>query len=125
MRVLTKRFDSVRVATLASLRERLDELNAAALRFTVEKVRGDRVILRAEKTSDGKRMEARVVLPSYPTGHEHDVPANPNVVLDPVDFPGATTCEERSLFAPLLGQDAIEHYEKLHVVPGLTMTRCC
>ncbi len=124
-RRFTKRSDSVTVVTVSLLRERLDGISTSACKFAIEKVGRDRVTIRAERLGSGKHMHPCVVLPSYPTGHADDVPGNPNVVLDPLEFLHAETHTEREIFLPLLGHDALLHFEKMHPQSGLTMTRCC
>ena len=124
MRILSKRFQSVNVVTLSTLREHLETISSSDCKFKIEKVRGDRVTVRSESLISGKKIS--VVLPAYPTGHEHDVPANPNVVLDPVEFINAGTCEEWEVFTPLLGKEVLDHYHKLHPhTDGLAVSRCC
>ena len=124
MHILSKRFQSVTVVTLSTLREHLEIISTPDCKFTIEKVRGDRITVRSEDLISGKKIS--VVLPAYPTGHEHDVPGNPNVVLDPVAFVNAGTCAEREVFAPLLGQDVLAYYHKLHPhTDGLAVSRCC
>jgi hypothetical protein len=123
MHILSKRFQSVTVVTLSTLREHLEIIGTPDCKFTIDKVRGDRVTVRSESLISGKKIS--VVLPAYPTGHEHDVPGNPNVVLDPLAFVNAETCAEREVFAPLLGQDILDYYHKLHPHIGLAVSRCC
>ena len=125
MNILTKRDQSVNVVTLSTLRERLEAISTPECRFTIEKVRGDRITVRSESLIAGKKASCSVVLPAYPTGHEHDVPGNPNVVLDPLAFSGAETCVDREVFAPLLGEDVLEYYHKLHPHLGVSVSRCC
>lgn len=125
MHILSKRFQSVNVVTLSTLREYLETISSPDCIFKIEAVRGDRVTVRRESLIAGKKASSSVVLPAYPTGHEHDVPGNPNVVLDPLAFVNAETCEEREVFAPLLGQDVLEYYHKLHPHIGLVASRCC
>lgn len=125
MHILSKRFQSVNVVTLNTLREHLETISSPDCRFKIEKVRGDRVTVRNESLISGKKTNSSVVLPAYPTGHEHDVPGNPNVVLDPLTFVNAETCVEREVFAPLLGNDVLAYYHKLHPHTGLTVSRCC
>jgi hypothetical protein len=125
MHILSKRFQSVNVVTLNTLREHLETISSPDCRFKIEKVRGDRVTVRNESLISGKKTNSSVVLPAYPTGHEHDVPGNPNVVLDPLTFVNAETCVEREVFAPLLGRDVLAYYHKLHPHTGLTVSRCC
>lgn len=125
MRRLTKRFQRVHVATLSTLREHLETLSGPDGKFTIDKVRGDRVTVRSEKLIAGKKADCFVILPAYPTGHADDVPGNPNIVLDPLEFVNAETCAEREAFAPLLGPDVLAYYDKLHPHTGLCVTRCC
>ena len=125
MLILTKRFQSVNVLTLNSLRDHLQTINTPVCKFKVEKVSGDRVIVSNESSIDGKKVRSSVVLPAYPTGHEHDVPGNPNVVLDPLEFVNAETCKEWEVFAPLLGRDVLEFYHKQHPHLGVSVSRCC
>jgi hypothetical protein len=101
----------------------LETISTPDCKFTIEKVRGDRVTVRSESLISGKKIS--VVLPAYPTGHEHDVPGNPNVVLDPLAFVNGETCAEWEVFAPLLGQDILDYYHKLHPHLGLAVSRCC
>jgi hypothetical protein len=126
MNILTKRFQSVNVVTLSTLREHLETISKPDCKFKIEKVRGDRVTVRSESLIAGKKTNSSVVLPAYPTGHEHDVPANPNVVLDPLSFINAETCAEWEVFTPLLGQEVLAYYHKLHPhTDGLVVSRCC
>ena len=122
--ILSKRFQRVNVVTLSTLREHLEAISSPDCRFTIEKVRGDRITVRSESLISGKKIS--VVLPAYPTGHEHDVPGNPNVVLDPLAFVNAETCAETEVFAPLLGRDVLDYYHKLHPhTDGFAVSRCC
>ncbi len=124
MRILSKRFQSVSVVTLTTLREHLETISTPDCKFTIEKVRGDRITVRSESSISRKKIS--VVLPAYPTGHEHDAPGNPNVVLDPLSFVNAETCKEAEVFAPLLGQDVLDYYHKLHPhTDGFAVSRCC
>jgi hypothetical protein len=123
--ILSKRFQGVNVVTLSTLRDHLETISGSDCKFKIEKVRGDRVTVRAESLISGKKTDSSVVLPAYPTGHEHDVPGNPNVVLDPVSFVNAETCVEREVFCPLLGHDVLAYYNKLHPHTGLSISRCC
>lgn len=126
MLTLTARRQNVTVMTVSTLRSHLDDISRPACRFTIDKVRGDRVSIRSDYTLSGVRKRACVVLPAYPTGCPNDSPChNLNVVLDVLEFAGADTCAERDLFAPLLGEEALTHYEKMHQQQGLHMTRCC
>jgi hypothetical protein len=103
----------------------LETISSDDCRFKIEKVRGDRITVRSESLISGKKRNSSVVLPAYPTGHEHDVPGNPNVVLDPLAFVNAETCAETEVFAPLLGHDVLDYYHKLHPHTGITVSRCC
>ncbi|MGA2961232.1 MAG: hypothetical protein ABSD96_06120 [Candidatus Korobacteraceae bacterium] len=124
MHILSKRFQSVSVVTLSTLREHLETISTPDCKFKIEKVRDDRITVRSESLISGKKIS--VVLPAYPTGHEHDVPGNPNVVLDPLSFAGADACAETEVFAPLLGHDVLDYYHKLHPhTVGLSVSRCC
>lgn len=125
MHRLTKRLQRVEVATLATLRERLQTIRDGDWRFTIDKVQEDRVTVRADRLAFGKTMRCSVVLPSYPTGHQDDIPGNPNVVLDPLEFVNAETCKQRQVFAPLLGRDVLDYYDKLHQDTGPALARCC
>jgi hypothetical protein len=112
MHILSKRFQSVNVVTLSTLRGHLETISTPDCRFTIENL------------ISGKKIS--VVLPAYPTGHEHDVPGNPNVVLDPLAFVNAETCAETEVFAPLLGRDVLDYYHKLHPhTDGFAVSRCC
>lgn len=124
-RRFTSRRQSVQVLTLSSLREFLDSISNHDCRFRVEKVTRDRVTVRCESLSEGKRTHSDVMLPAYPTGHADDEPTNPNVVLDPLEFHNAEDHESRHRFLPLLGHDILAHFDKMHPKAGLKMTRCC
>ena len=125
MRILTKRFENVRVITMASLREHLEQISSADCRFAIEKARSGRVFVHAEGWHGGKKVRPVVVLPTYPTGHAHDDPVNPNVVLDPIEFQEADSIHLREMFEPLLGHATLQYYEKMHPAGQLQMTRCC
>ncbi len=126
MLTLTARRQNVTVMTVSTLRTHLDEISRPDCRFTIDKVRGDRVFIRSDFTLSGVRKHASIVLPAYPTGCPNDSPChNLNVVLDPLEFVGADTCAERDVFAALLGEEALTHYEKMHQQQGLHVTRCC
>jgi hypothetical protein len=123
---LTARNQNVSVMTVSTLRDHLHGISTDACRYTVSKAHRDRVSVRADYLSAGKRKHATVLLPAYPTGSADDAPANNlNVVLDPVGFDGARSCEELHVFAPLLGDEIIEHYEKLHPAATVPISRCC
>ena len=124
-RRFTSRRQNVQVLTLSSLREFLETISDHDCKFQVEKVSRDRVSVRCESMTKGKRVHSSVVLPAYPTGHSDDEPTNPNVVLDPLEFTNAATHEEQHKFLPLLGHDVLVHFEKMHPKAGLKMTRCC
>lgn len=125
MRRFTKRFHRVDVATLSTLREHLEWISTPGCKFEVDKLSRDRVTVRCESFASGKRRDFFVVLPAYATGHPDDVPGNPNVVLDPLDFLKTETHADREVFAPLLGHDLLEHYEKMHPQENLPASRCC
>lgn len=125
MRMLTKRFQRVNVTTLSTLREHLKTISRPDCVFEVEKVRRHRITVRSESLGSGKKLHPFVVLPAYPTGHEDDEPSNPNVVLDPLQFGNVETCAEREVFVPLLGQDVLAYYDKLHPHIGFSLSSCC
>ncbi|HEY3929120.1 MAG TPA: hypothetical protein VGL89_12145 [Candidatus Koribacter sp.] len=125
MRILTKRFENVQVITMASLRQHLEQISSKDCRFSIDKARSGRVSVRAECCHGGKKVRPAVVLPTYPTGHEHDDPVNPNVVLDPIEFHDADSTHLREVFEPLLGSAVLQYYEKMHPAAQLQMTRCC
>jgi len=125
MRVFTKRFQSVNVLTLNTLREYLETISTPERKFKIDKLRGDRVTVSSESLLAGKKLNCSVVLPAYPTGHEHDTPGNPNVVLDPISFVNAENCAEWEIFTPLLGKDVLEFYHKQHPHIGVSVSRCC
>ncbi len=125
MHLLTKRFQSINVATLCTLREHLKNISGPECGFKIEKVRSDRVTVSSECLVSGARSRPSVVLPAYPTGHQDDTPNNPNVVLDPIQFLNAETCAEREVFTPLLGKEVLAYYEKLHPHLGFSMNQCC
>jgi len=116
----------VAVMTVSTMRSHLEGLSNNACRFTVSKVHGDHVSIRADYTLAGKKKHASVVLPAYPTGSPDDAPSNNlNVVLDPLHFEGAPGSEERDVFAPLLGHDILDHYAKTHPDAAIPISRCC
>ncbi len=125
MRRLTERWQPVQVATLSTLRKHLESLSGPDCKFTIEKAHGDRVAVRCERANGGEKSRSVVILPAYPTGHPDDEPANPNVVLDPVEFIGAETCAKREVFAPLLGEEVLAYYHKQHPHSELSISRCC
>ena len=55
MLILTKRFQSVKVLTLSSLRDHLQTINTPGCKFKVEKVSGDRVIVGTKVPLTGKK----------------------------------------------------------------------
>jgi hypothetical protein len=126
MQRLTERRQNVTVMTVSTLRVHLEDISRSGRRFTIHKVRGERVFIRCDYAVAGMRKHAVVVLPAYPTGYESDVPLrNVNVVLDPLEFADAETCADRAVFAPLLGEEVLAHYQKMHQQTGLSMSRCC
>ena len=123
---LTTRNQNVTVMTVSTLRDHLEAISNGDRRFSIAKVHRDRVSIRADYLASGKRRYASVILPAYPTGSAEDAPANNlNVVLDPISFEGAQSCEELHIFAPLLGHEILEHYEKLHPSEAMPISRCC
>ena len=126
MQRLTERRQSVTVMTVSTLRSHLESISRPARRFRVHKVQGDRAIVRCEYAVAGTRKHTDVVLPAYPTGYESDTPPrNVNVVLDPLEFVNAESCADHDVFAPLLGEEVLAHFEKMHPHVGLSMSRCC
>ena len=126
MHLLTGRRQNVTVMTVSTLRSHLESVSRSACKFSVHKVDRDRVSVRGEYVLAGKKKRSYVLLPAYPTGYPGDAPCNNlNVVLDPLDFVDVDTCAERDVFAPVLGQEMLEYYEKMHPHAGLTVTRCC
>ncbi len=124
-RRLTQRSQSVKVLTVSSLREFLDSSSSPECRFQVDKVARDRVTVRAECPVNSKRLHPIVVFPAYATGHADDLPGNPNVVLDPLEFVNAETHAEREIFVPLIGHDVLVHFEKMHPSGNMPFSRCC
>ena len=126
MHLLTERHQNVAVMTVSTLRSHLESISQRASRFTIHKVHGDHVSIRSDHAEAGTRKLSYVVLPAYPTGCPNDAPcSNLNVILDPLRFIDADTTAERDVFAPLLGHEALAHYEKLHQEAGLSVSRCC
>ncbi len=123
-RRFTKRFQTVSVLTLAALREHLDQISSPGCHFRVENVARDRVTIQVE-IGTPKRPHPSVIVPAYPTGHADDLPGNPNVVLDPLEFVNADTHAEREVFTPLIGHDVLVHYEKMHPSAVMPFNRCC
>ena len=112
--------------TVTTLRSHLESISRPACRFSLQKVQGDRVSVRCDYALSGIRKHADVLLPAYPTGYESDAPPrNFNVVLDPLEFVDAETCADHDVFAPLLGDQVLAHFEKMHPHIGLSMSRCC
>jgi hypothetical protein len=126
MHTLTARHQIVTVMTVSTLRAHLERISGPACRFTIHKAHRDRVSIRGEYSLSGKRKHSYVLLPAYPTGYPGDAPCNNlNVVLDPLDFVDVETCAERETFAPLLGKEMLEYYEKMHPHAGMPVSRCC
>jgi hypothetical protein len=126
MQRLTERRQKVTVMTVSTLRSHLESISRRGRRFTVHKVQGERAVIRCDYTAVGVRKHTDVVLPAYPTGYESDAPPrNVNVVLDPLEFVNAETCADHDVFAALLGEEVLAHYEKMHQQVGLSMSRCC
>ena len=126
MHTLTARRQSVTVMTVSTLRAHLEGISTSAYRFTIHKVHRDRVSVRSEYVLSGKKKTAYVLLPAYPTGYPGDAPCNNlNVVLEPLDFVDIDNCAERDIFAPLLGNDMLAYYEKMHPHAGIPVSRCC
>lgn len=123
-RRFTKRSQAVSVITVAALREHLEQISRPGCRFRIENVGRDRVTVQVEIGSS-KRPHPCVILPAYPTGHADDLPGNPNVVLDPLEFMNAETHAEREVFVPLVGHDVLLHYEKMHPSAVMPFNRCC
>lgn len=122
-RRFTKRFQTVKVLTLAALREHLEQISSPGCRFRVENAGRDRVTVQVEIGSS--KRHPTVVFPAYPTGHADDLPGNPNVVLDPLEFINADTHADREIFAQLIGHDVLMHYEKMHPSAIMPFNRCC
>jgi hypothetical protein len=126
MHLLTGRRQIVTVMTVSTLRGHLESVSNSGCKFAIHKVERDRVSVRAEYVFCGQKKRSYVLLPAYPTGYPDDAPCNNvNVVLDPVDFVDVDSCAERDIFAPVLGQEMLAYYEKMHPHAGLTVTRCC
>jgi hypothetical protein len=43
----------------------------------------------------------------------------------PLQFEDAVERSERELFEPLLGREALHHYENMHPAPGAPVSSCC
>ncbi len=126
MHRLTVRRQNVTVMTVNALRTHLPSLNSATSSFSIDKVQRDRVSIRCDYQLLGKKKHSHVTLPAYPTGSPEDAPSsNLNVVLDPLSFENVESCAEREIFAPLLGHEVLEFYQRMHPESGLTVTRCC
>jgi len=123
---LTARRQNVTVMTVNTLRTELESLSNGARKFTLAKVERDRVTVGCDYLTSGKKQHSLLVLPAYPTGWRDDGPCNNlNVVLDPLGFNGIQSCEERNVFAPLLGHDVLQHYHNLHPDATMPYARCC
>ena len=123
---LTARRQNITVMTVSTLRKWLEDLSRTGRKFSIVRVRRDRVWIHCDYTAQGKGRHATVVLPAYPTGSAEDEPSNNwNVVLDPLEFEGAKACEEREVFATLLGHEVLAHYEKMHPTAVVPVSRCC
>ncbi len=123
---LTARCHNVTVMTVSTLRDYLESVSGAGRKFSVARVRGDRVSIRCDYTQAGKKKHASVWLPAYPTGWPDDVSCNNlNVVLDPLEFEGASSCGEQAQFAAVFGEEVLAHYEKTHPASTLPISRCC
>jgi hypothetical protein len=126
MQTLTARRQTVTVMTVNTLRAHLERISSPACKFSLDKVRGDRVSVRSDYILDGKKKHSYVLLPCYPTGHPADATCNNvNVVLEPLDFIDIDSCSERIMFAPLLGIEMLGYFEKMHPHAGLPVSRCC
>ena len=126
MHRLTGRRQNVTVMTVSTLRAHLETISGPACRFTIHKVHGDHVSICGHYTLSGIRKHSYVLLPAYPTGCPSDAPcSNLNVVLDPLAFVDAQTCADRDVFASLLGNETLAHYEKMHQQEALSVSRCC
>ncbi|HTV65766.1 MAG TPA: hypothetical protein VMD98_09185 [Bryocella sp.] len=123
---LTSRRQNINVMTVSMLRSELESLSTAACRFSIAKVHRDHVSVRGDYTLSGKKKHSLLLLPAYPTGWPDDETCNNlNVVLDPLSFEGIQDCTERNVFAPLLGREVLEHYEKMHPDAAMPISRCC
>jgi hypothetical protein len=123
---LTSRRQNITIMTVNALHEHLKSLSADDCQFTIAKVHGDRVSVRADYSRLGKTKHSVVVLPAYPTGWPDDETCNNlNVVLEPVSFENVHDCAERYVFAPLLGHEILAHYEKNHPDSTVPLARCC
>jgi hypothetical protein len=126
MHTLTARHQLATIMTVNTLREHLERISRPARKFTIHKVQRDRASIQCEYMLSGKKKKAYVLLPAYPTGYPGDSPCNNlNVVIDPIEFIGVDTCAERDEFAPLLGDEMLAHFERMHPHTGLVVTRCC
>lgn len=126
MHRLTARRQNVTVMTVSALRDYLKNVSNSSCKFTIDKVDRDRVSIRADYVFSDKKKHSHVLLPAYPTGLADDaVSNNLNVVLDPVNFTNVESSAERQLFAPVLGDEALAYYERMHAGDGFPVTRCC
>jgi hypothetical protein len=126
MHRLTDRCQNATVMTVSTLRNFLETVSHAGCKFTIRKVQRDRVTIAGEHAATGKKKRSYMLLPAYPTGWPDDASCNNlNVVLDPVSFEDVEGCAERDLFAAVIGQDILRHYENTHPAAGLRVTRCC
>ena len=103
----------------------MERISTPDCKFKIDKVSDKRVTVLSNRLVSGKRTRSYVLLPAYPTTHEDDVPGNPNVVLDPIEFVDAESCEEREVFAPILGHEILEYFHRLHPHLEMRMARCC
>lgn len=112
--------------TVSALRDYLKNASNANCRFTIDKVERDRVSIRGDYVFSGKKKHSHVLLPAYPTGLPDDaVSHNLNVVLDPLEFRNTESSTEREVFAPVLGHETLDYYERMHAGSDFPVTRCC
>ncbi len=112
--------------TVSALRDYLKAADSANCRFTIDKVDRDRVSIRGDHVFEGKKKHCHVLLPAYPTGLPDDaVSHNLNVVLDPLGFENIESSAERQVFAPVLGHEILDHYERMHPGSDFPVSRCC
>ena len=64
MHMLTRRFQSVNVVTLSTLRDHLKIISRPDCRFEVGKVRSGRITVRSESLISGKKVHSLVVFPT-------------------------------------------------------------
>jgi len=123
---LTSRHQDIAVMTVNALRDHLESLSTPSCKFAIAKVDRDRVSIRGDYLLAGRKKHSWLLLPAYPTGWPDDATVrNLNVVLDPIGFEGVESCAERNVYAPLLGRDLLEHYEKMHPDAAIPLSRCC